>query len=274
VEKLIVSVGVVGGTHSPDASPHLPLSPEQIAESAYEAYLAGASIVHIHVRDDAGVPCHELERYQRVIDLISERCDLIVNLTTDLRDEDGANSLELRPELASFPGGTIHLGERVLWAPMSVLRSLAERFKAAGTRPELEILHEGMIGNCMQLAEEGLLAEPLYFQLFLGVPGGAPATPKSLLHLVESLPAGSIWTVDGLGAASVGMVSMAIMLGGNARVGLEDTLEYRSGELAVSNAQLVQRVATVAAAFDRELASPSDTRRILGLSGAARGVRT
>ena len=93
VEKLIISVGVVGGTHTPDASPHLPLSPEEIAESAYEAHLAGAAVAHIHVRDDDGVPCHDLERYQKVIDLIGERCDMIVNLTTDLRDEDGAKSL-------------------------------------------------------------------------------------------------------------------------------------------------------------------------------------
>jgi 3-keto-5-aminohexanoate cleavage enzyme len=273
LEKLIISVGVVGGTYPPDVSPHLPLSPEEIAESAYEAHLAGAAIAHIHVRDDAGVPCHDLERYQKVIDLIGERCDMIVNLTTDLRDDDGANSLDLQPEIASFPGGTIHLGERVLWAPMSVLRSLAERFKAAGARPELEILHEGMIDNCAHLAEEGLLEEPLYFQFFLGVPGGAPATAKSLLHLVESIPPRSVWTVDGLGTASVGMVSMAIMLGGHARVGLEDTLEYRSGELAQSNAQLVRRVATLAEAFDRELASPPDARRILGLKGANTGAR-
>ena len=126
-----------------------------------------------------------------------------------------------------------------------------------------------MINNCVRLAGEGLLAEPLYFQFFLGVPGGAPATPKSLLHLVESIPAGSVWTVDGLGDASVGMVSMAIMLGGHARVGLEDTLEYRSGELAQSNAQLVSRVATIAEAFGRELASPADARRILSLKGAS-----
>jgi 3-keto-5-aminohexanoate cleavage enzyme len=270
VEKLIVSVGVTGGTHPPDASPHLPLSPEQIAESAYEAYRAGAAIVHVHVRDDAGNPCYELDRYRRVVDLLGERCDMVVNLTTDMRDPEGIRSLELEPELASFTAGTIHLGERVVWAPMSTLREVAARFLAAGTRPELEILHEGMIDNCVRLAREGLLAEPLYFQFFLGVPGGAPATPKALLHLVESIPPGSPWTVDGIGPDGPAMAALAIVLGGHARVGLEDQLEYADGQLATSNAQLVARVARLADELGRELATPADARRILGLKGAQR----
>ena len=126
-----------------------------------------------------------------------------------------------------------------------------------------------MIGNCVLLCQGGSAHGALYFQFFLGVPGGAPATPKSLLHLVESIPAGSPWAVDGIGREGAAMAALAIVLGGHARVGLEDQLEYADGELATSNAQLVARVARLAAELGRELATPADARRILGLKGAA-----
>lgn len=272
MEKLIISVGVTGGTHGPNASPHIPLTPEEIGESAYAAFEAGAAIAHIHVRDDQGFPCHDLERYRRVIEILASRCDMIVNLTTDLRHPDGVRSLSLRPSLASFPAGTVQLGEHAIVAPLPVLRKLAVAFRKAGTKPELEIFHEGMITNCCVLRDEALIDTPLYFQLYLGVPGLTPATPRNLLHLLLSLPTGCVWTVNGVGLANSAMAAMAVILGGHVRVGLEDQLHYRTGQLAESNAELVARVARIGNELEREIATPAEARRILGLAAVDHGV--
>jgi 3-keto-5-aminohexanoate cleavage enzyme len=130
------------------------------------------------------------------------------------------------------------------------------------------VFDEGMVGNCLRLRDEGLLEEPLYFQFVLGVPGGAAATAATLLHLLGRIPPGSEWSATGIGRHSVAIAMLAIVLGGHVRVGLEDSIYYRRGELATSNAQLVARVARLAEEAGRELATPAEARAILGLKGA------
>jgi 3-keto-5-aminohexanoate cleavage enzyme len=272
MEPLIVSVAVTGGEHGREATRHLPVTPREIAESAYEAHLAGAAIAHIHVRDDEGNPTQDLERYSEVIDYLAERSDMVVNLTTDpggsVPHENRMLALDLGPELASFDAGTMTFGDRVMYASLSFLRSLASRMRETGTKPELEIFHSGMIGTCLQLASEGLLKEPLYFQFVLGVPGGAPASAPELLNMLKQIPSESPWSVTGIGRHGVAMAMLGILLGGHVRVGLEDQIYYSAGVLARSNAELVARVGRLANEYERPLATPSDARRILGLRSA------
>ena len=145
-------------------------------------------------------------------------------------------------------------------------RAMQER----GIHPELEIFDSGMIPAALRLLKEGLLNEPLHFNLVLGVPGGAAGTLKNLMHMVESLPSGCTWTASGIGAAQLPLTTAAILLGGNVRVGLEDNIYYRRGMLTEGNAPLVARAARLAAELGRPLATPDDARRILHL--AARPV--
>lgn len=268
-QPLIISVAVTGGDHGREKTPHIPITPREIAESAHEAHLAGAAIAHIHVRDDEGGPAQALDRYRFVIDYLAERSDVVVNLTTNpgegITPQEQLLSLELRPELASFDAGTLNFGESVLSAPLPFLRELAARMLETGTRPELEIFDSGMIGTCLRLREEGLLEDPLYFQFVLGVPGGAPATAESLLHMLRMIPPDSPWSVTGIGRHGVAMAMLGILLGGHVRVGLEDQIYYSRGRLAASNAELVARVVRLAEEFGRPIATPGQAREILSL---------
>jgi 3-keto-5-aminohexanoate cleavage enzyme len=278
VDPLIISVAVCGGEHGREATPHLPLSPEEIASSALAAHEAGAAVAHIHVRDEAGRPVHDLDRYRWVIGYLEERCRMIVNLTTDpgadLSEDDRLASLEIRPELASFDAGTMVWGDRVMLGSERFLRKLASRMRERGTKPELEIFHDGMIEICLRLAAEGLFDDPLYFQFVLGVQGGAGATARELVHLAGLIPPGSPWSVTGVGRYGVSMAMTAIPMGGHVRVGLEDQIYYSRGVLAKSNAELVERVVRLANEFGRPIATPEDARRILGLSGPRTGRAT
>jgi len=217
MEPLIISVAVTGGEHGREATPHLPITPEEIARSAHEAYEAGASIVHLHVRDDDGVPGHFLDRYRLVMDYLGDRCDMIVNLTTDpggiVEGDARFRSLDLGPELATLDAGTMQAptGDRIVEGSLPFLRRLAGRMLETGTKPELEIFHSGMIRTCLQLAEEGLLEPPLYFQFVLGAAGYAPGIPGELLGLLGQIPPGSPWSVAGIGRTGVAMTMMGII---------------------------------------------------------------
>jgi 3-keto-5-aminohexanoate cleavage enzyme len=270
-KPLIISAAICGGEHTRAATPHLPQTPHEIADSAYAAFEAGAAIAHVHVWDGHGRPTQDLSYYREVYRLLGERCDMVLNLTTgpggSPPEDERLWPLELRPELASFDAGSMNFGDGLFINSPDFLRRLATTMAAGGTKPELEIFDTAMIENCRRLAAEGLLAAPLYFQFVLGVRGGAPATARALVHLVGSLPSGSIWSATGIGRYSVEVAMLALAMGGHVRVGLEDSIYYRRGELAKSNAELVARIARFAAEVDRPLATPDDARSILGLPG-------
>jgi 3-keto-5-aminohexanoate cleavage enzyme len=271
MDPMIISVAVTGGEHGREATPHIPVTPLEIAQSAYEAFKAGAAVAHVHVRDDQELPLHDLARYRFVMEYLAERCDMIINLTTDpgadISTSERLLALDLEPELASFDAGTMVWGDRVMNGSLGFLRTLAKRMIETATKPELEIFHDGMIETCEQLANEKLLTDPLYFQFVLGVPGGAPATIPQLCHLVGMIPRDSSWSVTGIGRHGVHMAMAAIAMGGHVRVGLEDQIYYSRGVLAKTNAELVARIARLASESGRPLASSSDARRILGLKG-------
>ncbi|GAB4286522.1 MAG: 3-keto-5-aminohexanoate cleavage protein [Deferrisomatales bacterium] len=271
---LIVTAAITGSRTPREKCPHIPILPEEIALSAAEAVRAGASVVHLHVRDPAtGLGTQDEDLYRQVLGrLAREGVDPVVCLTTsgipgrNLTYEARFLPLRLRPELASFDAGSLNVGDGVFLNPPEFLEELARRMRQVGVKPELEIFDGGMVGTCLRLRDRGLLDPPLHFQFVLGVPGGAPATPKALLHLVESIPEGSTWSSIGVGAGHLPVLLTTLALGGHVRVGLEDNIYYHKGEVARSNAQLVERAVRLAAEVGRPVATPAQAREILGLA--------
>jgi len=273
MEKVIVTAAVTGSRITKDQAPAIPITPEEIVQACVECRKAGASIVHIHVRDPkTGMGEQDPDLFRRVVEPLRERTDLILCLTTsgipgrNLPIEKRLMTLDLKPELASFDAGTINLGGVVFANTPEFLDAAAAKMTEKGVKPELEVFDSGMIVTCLRMRDEGKLKEPLHFQFMVGTPWGAPATPKSLLHLTEMIPAGSTWSAGGIGKGELPMSMMALILGGHVRVGLEDNIYYRRGERAKSNAQLVERVVRLAAEFERQVADPAEARRILGLA--------
>ncbi|RAI32009.1 3-keto-5-aminohexanoate cleavage protein [Rhodoplanes serenus] len=286
---VIVTCALTGGGDTVGKSPAVPVTPEQIAGSAIAAARAGAAIVHIHVRDPAtGKPATDLALYREVVERIrAVDTDVILNLTTGAgarfipsaadpkvggegttlaAPELRVRHIEaLRPEICTLDITTMNFGEFVFVNTPAHLRVMGRAVAAAGVLPELECFDSGNVRLALRLIEEGVLHPPAMFQLCLGVPWGAPATPESMLFMRSLLPAGAFWTGFGIGGAQFPMVAQAVLLGGHVRVGLEDNLYMERGVLAPSNAALVEKAVRIVRALDAEPASPAEARRILAL---------
>jgi len=271
VDKLIITAALTGSRITREQTPYIPITPEEIVQSAIESWNAGASIVHIHVRDPkTGLGCQDVEIFREVVEPLRKKTDLILclttsgipgkNLPTDLR----LAPLSLKPELASFDAGSINLGNALFANPPDFLKEAAKRMKESGVKPELEVFNLGMVMTCLRMADAGELEPPLDFQLVMGTPYGTPATPKALLHLQEHLPEDAKWSVIGVGKGQLPMAMMAMIMGGHVRVGMEDAIYYKKGVLAKSNAQFVERITRIAKEYGRDVASPAETRKILG----------
>lgn len=272
MEKLIVTAAITGSRITRKITPYIPITPEEIVQSAVECWEAGAAIVHIHVRDpDTGLGTQNMELFRQVVEPLREKTDLILCLTTsgipgrNLPAEERLAPIELKPELASFDAGSINLGGFAFINSPEFLERSAKNMADAGVKPELEVFDLGMIITCLRMRDEGKLAEPLHFQFVLGTPWGAPATPKSLLHLLEHIPQNSTWSVIGIGKGHLPMSMMALVMDGHIRVGLEDNIYYDRGVLAETNAQFVARIVRIAREYGREVATPDEARRILNI---------
>lgn len=270
MDKLIITVAPTGNVPTKQLNPYLPVTPEEIAETAVRCREAGASVIHIHARDPAGKPTLDPAVFARIYALVTERTDLVVQISTGGRagmdpEARAAAVRRLRPEMASLTTGSMNFPDRVYVNSFEVIAYLAEVMRDAGTKPEMEIFEPGMVANALGLVDRGLAEPPLHFDFVLGSRGSMPALPKNLLFLSESIPPGSTWTVAGIGRWQTPMAALAVVMGGHVRVGLEDNVYYRRGELA-SNEQLVARMARIAAELGRPVAAPDNAREILGLS--------
>jgi 3-keto-5-aminohexanoate cleavage enzyme len=272
MEKLIITAAITGSRITREATPYIPITPEEIVTSAIECWEAGAAIVHIHVRDpDTGLGAQDTKLFSQVVEPLREQTDLVLCLTTsgipgrNLTVEERLTPLELEPELASFDAGSINLGGSVFINTPEFLQAAAIGMREKGVKPELEIFDVGMMVTCLRMREEGFLTDPLHFQFVLGTPWGIPGTPQSLLHLLGYLPESSTWSVIGIGKTHLHMSMMGLILGGHIRVGMEDNIYYTKGGLAKSNAQFVERIVRIAEAYGREVATPQDARKILSL---------
>lgn len=270
MENLIITCALSGAEVTKENNPAVPYTPEEMAEAAYEAYRAGASIIHLHVRENNGKPTQDKEVFRKNIELIKEKCpDVIVQVTTGgevgMTDDQRLQAVELYPEMATLDAGTINFGDDIFINSWPSLINFAKRMQEYHVKPEIEVFDRGMIQNAVRLNKMGLLDSPMHFDFVLGVPGGMPATMEDLLHMVRSIPQGSTWTVAGVGKDQLPMAVAAILIGGHARVGLEDNVYYSKGVLAESNAQLVKRIARIAKEIGREVATPDEARKILNI---------
>lgn len=269
MDKLIITAALTGAEVTRQQNPNLPISPAEIAEAAHHCFLAGASIIHLHVRNEDETPTQSGSVFKETIDLIQAKCNIIVQVSTGgavgMTAAERLQPVYLKPEMATLSTGTVNFGDDVFFNSPDYLDQFARAIGENGVKPEIEVFDVGMINNAMQLVKKSLLSEPLHFDFVMGVPGGIPATFKNLLHLSESIPPGSTWTVAAMGRFELPLGTAAIIMGGHVRVGFEDNIYYEKGVLAESNAQLVERIVRVAQIHNREVASPDETRRILGL---------
>lgn len=269
MEPLIVTVAAVGAEVMPAASPHLPVTPEQLGETAALCEAAGASMIHVHCRNDDGSNTSDVARFEAAYAAIRARSELIVQFTTGgaigMTAAERAAPLRLRPEMATLTCGTVNFGDDVFQNDLPLMRGIVAAMHEHTVRPELEIFDAGHLANAKRLGNEGLLTFPQHVDFVLGVPGALEGTVRNLCFLVDSLPPGCTWSVAGIGRAQLPLATVAIAMGGHVRVGLEDNLYYAKGRLA-RNDELVARVARVAAELGRPLATPAQARRTLGLA--------
>jgi 3-keto-5-aminohexanoate cleavage enzyme len=272
MSKLIITAAITGSRITREATPYIPITPEEIVRSAVECWSAGAAVVHIHVRDpETGLGTQDVDTFRRVVEPLRERTDLLLCLTTsgipgkNLPTDERLAPLSLKPELASFDAGSINLGGAAFVNTPQFLETAAARMGAEGVKPELEVFDSGMLVTCLRMREEGKLADPLYFQFVLGTPWGAPATPGTLLYLQGQIPKNAVWSAIGVGKAHLPIAMMAMIMGGHIRVGMEDNLYYTKGALAERNAQYVERIVRIAQACGRDIATPGEARGILGI---------
>ncbi len=269
MEKLIITAALTGAEVTKDIQPSLPVSPDEIAEAAYQCYLAGVSIVHVHARDEEGNPTQSYDVYKEIKEKIEAKCPVIVQPSTGgatwHTPEERLQPVELKPEMATLSAGTCNFGNEVFMNTGEYMVKFATRMKELGVKPEIEVFERGMIENAKRLIKQGLIASPAHFDFVLGVPGACPGTPEDLMHMIHCLPSDATWTVAGIGRSETPLATMAIILGGHVRVGFEDNVYYSKGVLADSNAQLVERVVRISKELGREVATPDEARKILNL---------
>lgn len=270
MEPLIITAAPVGAEASRQDNPNLPITPREIADEAIRCADKGASIIHLHVRDQEGKATQAKAVFQETITLIKEQSNVIIQTSTGgaawMTAQERLQPIKLKPEMASLTAGTVNFGEEIFSNPMPMVEIFAKAMAEHGVKPEIEVFEVGMINNALRLVEKKVLQLPLHFDFVMGVPGGIPGEPRHLLHLVDSLPKGSTWTVAGIGRSELPLGAMAILLGGHVRVGFEDNVYYSKGVLADSNCQLVERMARLAKELSRPVATPDQARKILGLA--------
>jgi 3-keto-5-aminohexanoate cleavage enzyme len=268
-DKLLMMVAPCIPPYMARDIPGLDLSPEGISEEVVRATNAGANVVHLHVWDERGQPTTELAAFERTIRLIRERCDIIIEGSTggvnDLSPAERSVSLQADVEMASLNPGSVNYDQGVYVNAPSDIEYWVQEMRRRRIKPDVAIFDVGMVANSRRLAEEGWIEPPFLFSFVLGQVGAMPATPKNLLFLSETVPDSSFWAVAGHGGHDLRMSSLAMHMGGHARAGFEDNAYYRPGELATSNAQLIERLVRIAREIGREIASPAEARALLEL---------
>jgi uncharacterized protein (DUF849 family) len=291
--EAFITCALTGAGDTVARSPHVPVTPEQVAQAGIEAARAGAAIVHIHVRDPrTGQGSRDPELYRRAVELIRDAdVDVVLNLTagmggdlvlggterplsvnaegTDLvgAAERLAHVEQLRPEICTLDCGTMNFaagGDYVMTNTPDMLRAMAARIRELGVRPELEVFDTGQLVNVKDLIAEGLIDRPALIQLCMGIRYGAPDDPGTLMALVNALPDGAVFSAFSIGRMQLPYVAMAVLAGGNVRVGLEDNLYAGPGEKA-TNSQLVERATTILGAMNVRILGPAEVRERLEL---------
>ena len=245
MEKLIITAAISGAEVTKEMNPAVPYTIDEIAEEAKSAYDAGAAVIHLHVRWDDGTPTQDGARFKEAMDAIKALCpDVIILPSTGgavgMSSAEKLQPIDLKPEIATLDCGSCNFGG--------------------------DDVEKGMIDNAMKLYKKGLLEGPLHFNIVLGVNGAMAAAPRDLMFMVESLPEGATWCATGIGKSEFDIAAVAIVMGGNVRVGFEDNVYLEKGVLARNNGELVAKAARIAEMLNREIASPAEARKLLGLA--------
>lgn len=289
-KKTILSCAVTGNITTRDQHPNLPVTPEEIATAAVGAWKEGAAIVHVHVRDpETQLGSMDINLYKEVLDRIRDAgSDVIVNLTTgeggrfipsdeeprvagpgttlcrpELRVE---HVKQLKPEICTLDFNTMVNGNRVVINTPPNLEIMANTINEAGTKPELEIFDSGDLNMANDFIKRGILKEPAMFQLVLGIRWGAAPDFDTLAYLVKRLPENCEWAAFGVGRFAFKTLAMAFLLGGHVRIGMEDVVHIRKGELCRDNAQLVEKAVGIVESLGGDIATPEEARKILQLT--------
>jgi len=286
--KVMIACAVTGSADTPGKNPAVPVTPAQIAQSAIDPAKAGAAIVHIHVRDpQTNKPSMDVAHYREVVQRIRDSgTDVIINLTTGpgarfspgaedpLKVGPGTNLktaakrvqhvVELKPEICSLDMGSMNMGQYVFVNTPSILENMAVAIKDAGIVPELEVFETGHLLLAKRMIETGHIKGPGMFQICLGISWGQPATPEAMTYMRNLLPKDSPWFAFGISLHQFPMAAQAVLLGGHIRVGLEDNIYLGRGQLAPSNAALVEKAARIVEVLGDHVATPAEARKMIG----------
>jgi uncharacterized protein (DUF849 family) len=287
--RVIVTCAVTGNQTTPEMTPYLPITPEEIAESCLGAAAAGAAIVHIHVRDPkTGAPSMEINHYREVIDRIREKnSQVIINVTTGpggrfapdaddpklagpgttlMRPENRvAHIALLKPDICSLDLNTMNSGKQVVINTPPNIRRMAAVIREAGVRPELELFDSGDIALCRDLISDGTLEGPILCSIVMGVKYGFQPSPETVLYARSLLPPDAVWTAFGTGRAAFAMAAQSFLAGGHVRIGLEDAIYLDKGVLAQSNAAMVEKARGIIESLGGQIATASEAREMLSL---------
>jgi uncharacterized protein (DUF849 family) len=276
MQKTIITVATTGAWPKKTDNPNSPMTPREIADDVYQCWQAGASICHLHMRDDAGNGTMNVEKFRETLAYIRayKDCDIIVNMTTsgDLNATEETRMLHLKalhPDIGTFDCGSMNWQHNALFLnPPHFLEALGEAMQAYGVKPEIEAFDPGMIYNAAYYLKKGILKAPLHFQMCMGAAGGIRGSLKNLLFMVETMRAvapDSTWSAFGVGASAMEIMYATVALGGHLRVGMEDNVFYSKGVLAEGNAQFVKRARNIVETYGNAVATPSEAREILNL---------
>lgn len=272
-DPCIITVAITGSVPTQADNPAVPISTAEQIESTHAAYEAGAALVHVHVRNEDGTTSSDPERFARFAEGVKRHCkDMIVQFSTGGRSGSGSERggmLVHRPDMASLATGSVNFATTIYENDPALIRELATLMLEYDIKPEIEIFDLAMLYNAAALVKEGLLKAPLHVQFVMGIPGAQPARRDVLefeLAQLEQVLPGATWTAAGIGRHQLTLNEWSLELGGHCRTGLEDNLRWDRNRLATSNAELVARVAEMAQASGRGVASPAEARAILGLA--------
>lgn len=271
MDKLIITAAICGAEVTKDQNPNVPYTVDEIIKEAELSYKAGASIIHLHVRENDGTPTQDYNIFKKCIDGIRQCCpDVIIEPSTGgavgMSNDERLGPLKLNPEIATLDCGTLNFGnDDVFINTENTIIYFAEKMAALNVKPEIEVFDKGMIDTAIRLNKKGILKSPLHFNFVMGVPGGISAGLGDLAFLIGSLPADSTYTVTGIGRHQFNLAAIAIASGGHLRVGFEDNIYIQKGVLASSNAEMVAKIVRIARELGRDIASPNEARKILSI---------
>jgi 3-keto-5-aminohexanoate cleavage enzyme len=272
-DPVVVTVAVTGADVFRENNPNIPYTTEEIAESSIEAAQAGATVVHLHVREDDGTPSGRPELFKDVITRIRAGSELITMVSTgganDMTIEERTTGLAARPDLSGVESGSMNFGDETFITPPLAARGIIEGATQAGIGLEVEAFDVGHVATAVRWLEDGLIPEPMRINLVFGVPGGIDAAPEALVAMLRPVPPETFWTVTCVGRHHPRMLALALLHGAPCiRTGLEDAVYISRGVLAPSNAALVSAAIDLAHALGRETATQDQTRELLGLAAS------